>query len=231
MQYKAIFLDFYGTLVHEDDAVLPLICEQIRQTAQMPCDMEAIGGYWWNSLLALLKQCNGNEFQTQRALCIQSLSQTLEHFGSSEQAEKLIQPQFANWVKPQIYEDTIPFLTEMKDVPAYILSNIDTSDLMDALNYHGIEAAGMITSEDVRSYKPRPEMFTEGLRRWGLKPQDVIHIGDSLLNDVTGAQSLGITAVWLNRNGKQAKADITPDYCCSNLSEVLKIFGYDKSLV
>ncbi|GAB6928134.1 hypothetical protein JCM10914A_21170 [Paenibacillus sp. JCM 10914] len=51
----------------------------------------------------------------------------------------------------------------------------------------------------------------------GLKPHEVIHIGDSLSSDVSGAQRLGIDAIWLNRLGKPVPDHIHPDYICRNL--------------
>lgn len=33
MSIKAIFLDFYGTLVHEDDDIIPLICKEIQENS------------------------------------------------------------------------------------------------------------------------------------------------------------------------------------------------------
>lgn len=231
MRYKALFLDFYGTLVHEDDAVLPLICEHIRLTARQPCDAREVGRFWWEAYSELIAQCNEGRFEMQRALSIQSLSDTLNHFDCTEHAETLIQAQFTNWMEPQIFEDTIPFLNEMKDTPVYILSNIDTADVMHAIHYHGIQVSGIITSEDVKSYKPRPEMFTAALRQYQLEADEVLHIGDSLLNDVSGAQAAGIAAVWLNRTGKSETADITPDYTCSNLIEVIQYIKRDKTFV
>ena len=55
---------------------------------------------------------------------------------------------------------------------------------------------GTLAQEDARSYKP--------LRRTGLQPGEVWHIGDSFSSDVRGAAAVGIPAVWLNRRGKPA---------------------------
>jgi 2-haloacid dehalogenase/putative hydrolase of the HAD superfamily len=88
------------------------------------------------------------------------------------------------------------------------------------MEHHGICADGVITSEDVRSYKPRPELFQEALRRYNMLPDEVIHIGDSIVSDVYGAQEAGIDAVWLNRKGKTKPVDIEPKYVCKDLDEV-----------
>ena len=73
---------------------------------------------------------------------------------------------------------------------------------MQAIDYHGLKPAGVFTSEDARSYKPRKELFELALQKTGLKPDEVIHIGDSISSDVKGASELGINALWLNRFGK-----------------------------
>lgn len=63
---------------------------------------------------------------------------------------------------------------------------------------------GTLAQEDARSYKPRRELFDLALRRTGLQPGEVWHIGDSFSSDVRGAAAVGIPAVWLNRRGKPA---------------------------
>lgn len=93
---------------------------------------------------------------------------------------------FAHWVKPPIFEDTREFF-EKSPVPIFIVSNIDTSDIMDALSYHGLSPAGVFTSEDARAYKPRAELFNLALKKCGLSADEVIHIGDSISSDVIGS--------------------------------------------
>jgi len=115
---------------------------------------------------------------------------TIKHFQSSAVSETIIQTQFEHWRKPAIFEESNEFLLQL-EVPVYILSNIDTADVLAAMNYHDIQATDVITSEDVRSYKPRPEMFMEAMQRRNLKPEEVIHIGDTLTSDVLGAQRVG----------------------------------------
>jgi FMN phosphatase YigB (HAD superfamily) len=56
-----------------------------------------------------------------------------------------------------------------------------------------------------------------------LNSNEVIHIGDSIISDVSGAQNLDIKAVWLNRLGKKKPDDITPNYVRKDLNEVSKV--------
>ncbi|MBW7474732.1 HAD family hydrolase [Paenibacillus oenotherae] len=224
MRLKAIFLDFYGTLVHEDDEIIPIICEQIKLgSADQQCDSRAIGSHWWKVFSGMFQNSFGESFKTQRELGIASLAETIAHFNSNCIADELIKPQFAHWKQPRIYEDTLPFIEQFNVLPLYILSNIDTPDLIEAAACHGIAVTDIITSEDVRSYKPRPELFLEALRRYGLLPHEVVHIGDSITSDVAGAGSVGIATIWLNRLNKPKPEGITPDYICSNLNEARQV--------
>jgi 2-haloacid dehalogenase/putative hydrolase of the HAD superfamily len=129
------------------------------------------------------------------------LRDTIRYFGSTENAEELCRIQFDFWSAPPIFEDAKLFF-EQCPFPIYVVSNIDTADLNAALAVHGLQPTGTVTSEEVRYYKPRKEIFEYALNKFGLNPQDVIHIGDSLTSDVQGAQAAWIQAVWLNRNSK-----------------------------
>lgn len=49
--------------------------------------------------------------------------------------------------------------------------------------------------------KPDPHIFHQALKRMGVKPEEAIHCGPSLPEDVTGALRAGMIPVWLNRTG------------------------------
>lgn len=225
MAIRALFLDFYGTLVHEDDDIIPGLCKKIHASATLPCDIPEISAYWWKAFSDLFKQSWGETFLSQRTLGIHSLAQTIQHFQSNCKANELIQVQFEHWVKPKIFDDTLSFLNDIRSIPTYILSNIDTSDIKEAIAYHHLSVTDIITSEDVRSYKPRPEIFEKALYRSGLQPTEVLYIGDSLMSDVGGAQSIGIPVVWLNRQHKRLPVGVKPNYVCHSLNEVKEIIN------
>ena len=57
----------------------------------------------------------------------------------------------------------------------------------------------VVISEQVGIRKPRPEIFEVALARLGLAPDEVVHVGDDLVADVSGAAGLGIRTVWVTR--------------------------------
>lgn len=197
---KAFFLDFYGTVVHEDGEIIKKITDIIYNTGIVENKSE-IGSFWWNDFQKMFTNSYGYNFETQRVLEQKSLEHTLAKFSSSANAEELSNYMFEHWVKPPIFDDSKPFF-ENSPIPIYIVSNIDTADIMAAIKYHALTPAGVFTSEDARAYKPRKELFELALKETGLTSDEVIHIGDSISSDVNGAEALNIKALWLNRFGQ-----------------------------
>lgn len=217
--HKVIFLDFYGTLVHEDDEIISKISNTIYSVALAECTPKEISRHWWRGFSAMCQTSFADRFQTQREIGILSLADTMRHFSADGNAEDLIQAQFEHWEKPSLYEDTLPFLNKWRSLPRLILSNIDKADVTAAVRYHGVQVNDILTSEDVRAYKPRPELFLEALKRCNANPENVIHIGDSYASDVRGAGALGIRTIWLNRLGKPLPEGPKPDHICGSLQE------------
>ncbi len=48
--------------------------------------------------------------------------------------------------------------------------------------------------------KPDPKIFSEALRIAHVRPDEAIHIGDSLEDDIRGAHLAGIRSIWLDRS-------------------------------
>ena len=198
---KAIFIDFYGTIVYEDGEVIKQIVQKIFDTGKVN-DKSEIDSYWWNEFQTAFISAYGENFETQRKLEYQSLDKTIQHFNSSADAEILSNLMFEHWVKPPIFEESKQFFNK-SPVPIYIVSNIDRNDILQAIAFHGLKPNGVFTSEDAKSYKPRKELFEFALKSTGLSAEQVVHIGDSLSSDVKGASGVGIKSIWINRIGRE----------------------------
>ncbi|MGQ7349942.1 HAD family hydrolase [Quadrisphaera oryzae] len=158
-------------------------------------------------------------------LARETLAAAAEALGSRravEEAGSLVERLHSFWRSPPAFADALAFLREVR-VPVCLVSNIDTDDLVAALLAHGIEVQAVVTSEDARAYKPRPEPFEMGLRALGLAPQDVLHVGDSLTSDVAGAAALGIRTVWVDRRGRDLPEGARPTHTAAHLGELLSL--------
>ena len=212
---KAVFIDFYGTVVHEDGEVIKQVSQEIYSTGKVT-DKSEIGTYWWNKFQKAFNSAYEDSFETQRKLEYESLKKTIEYFNSTANAKELSDLMFAHWIKPPIFEESKQFF-EMCPVPIYVVSNIDRDDVLKAIEYHGLKPNGIFTSEDAKSYKPRKELFQFALNSRGLSAEQVVHIGDSLSSDIKGASAVGINAIWINRSKREIPNGVT---AVENLLEV-----------
>jgi len=61
----------------------------------------------------------------------------------------------------------------------------------------------VVFSQDYGIEKPDPRLFQIAVEKAGCSIQQLLHVGDSLTNDITGSMAAGIKSVWLNRNSFQ----------------------------
>ena len=216
---KAVFCDFYGTIVFDDDESISEILNNLLKLGRAESTKE-IESFWWQRFYWLFSESYGSNFRKQRDMVLISLMQTLEQFDIIGDAAELGKPQFTYWKEPQIFIDGKIFV-DICPLPLYIISNVDTSDLVAALSYHDLRPTGFVTSEEARAYKPRADIFSFALEKHGFKANEVIHIGDSVTNDLHGAKSAGIQTIWLNRQGKPIPPDAAKS--ASDFYEILAI--------
>ncbi|AXY02245.1 HAD family hydrolase [Vibrio alfacsensis] len=73
--------------------------------------------------------------------------------------------------------------------------------------------------------KPAASIFHKALSLVDAKPEEVIHIGDSLPADIQGANNMGILSVWVNSTGIATPTETKPSYEVKEtieLNEILK---------
>ncbi|HEU0165644.1 MAG TPA: HAD-IA family hydrolase [Thermomicrobiales bacterium] len=225
---RGLLLDVYGTLVHEDDVSIADITGHIHRYAGVEVDPETIGRAWSAAFFAMCDRSFGANFLTQRDLALIALKEVLDAYKAPLDASLLLERQIAHWIAPPIFADAIPFLDRVAalGIPICIVSNIDRADVEAALGYHGLSFEHIVTSEDARAYKPRPEMFDMAAARLGLAPVELLHVGDSRRSDVVGAGAAGIPVAWVNRTGKTASGDPAADHVVSDLTELARLLGW-----
>ena len=84
-----------------------------------------------------------------------------------------------------------------------------------------LEFETVLSSEMARSYKPQPELFLEMLARLALRAEETVYVGDRHYEDVHGARSVGMHAVWINRGDRDLRDDLpAPTHAIKGLTEL-----------
>ena len=119
---------------------------------------------------------------------------------------------------PEVAE-TIPVLQQRWTTA--ILSNADDDYLLPQLQRIGLTFPVVLSSEMVGAYKPHPLPFLRVLDSLNLEPHEAVYVGDNPFDDVRGAKSVGMNAVWINRDGKTLPKDQPqPDHQITSLAQL-----------
>lgn len=111
-----------------------------------------------------------------------------------------------------------------------VVSNVDAASFGSTASQLGVRFDAVVTAEAVGAYKPDPRMFEAALQtvaEWGITPEGVLHVAQSLYHDIVPAAAAGIATAWVDRRrGRAGGATpapaqaVQPDLVVSNLAEL-----------
>jgi putative hydrolase of the HAD superfamily len=111
----------------------------------------------------------------------------------------------------KLYPETQSTLTGLRarGMELGIISNFD-SRLYAIMRGLGIEEAfdTVTISSLAHAAKPAPRIFQLALEKHAIDPEEALHVGDSLRDDVEGAAKAGLHALLLNRQGNHSRSGV-----------------------
>ena len=111
----------------------------------------------------------------------------------------------------ELYPETEPVLTALRDRGLIIgvISNFD-SRIYPVLSELGVFKLidSVHISSRIGAAKPDGAIFEKALADHHLHPKEALHVGDSLVEDISGARAAGLWAVYLNRTGKPEPSEV-----------------------
>jgi 2-haloacid dehalogenase len=200
-RFQALTFDCYGTLIDWETGIFSALKPILAAHGKSVSDAELLEHY-----AELEATAEAGEYRSYREV----LHSVVRDFGErlmftpSEKEVRSLPDSVPTW-KP--FPDTIETLQRLKGrYRLFVISNID-DDLFDATKEHlpGI-LEGAVTAQQARSYKPSLHNFRMALDQLSLRPEHVLHVGQSIYHDVIPAKSLGIATAWVNRPSPRPNA-------------------------
>lgn len=216
-QIKAIFLDAGGTLFRPHPSVGEIYSEVALShgLSARAEDLEKVFHEIWleRDGLASLSGHSGEKEEKKwwRALVWDVFSQIGKMNDFETFFEKLYD-RFAGASAWRLFPDALASVQTFKKLGKIvgIVSNWD-SRLFGICEGLGLKPYldFILASAVVGSAKPHPRIFQEALKQARVLPEEALHIGDSLQDDVLGAQKVGIKAIFLDRKGNRTSEVLT----------------------
>ena len=202
--YKAVFLDYTGTMVKEDEPYTRELLGYFIKNSSIS-DANMILSIVWKKIKEVEASCYGEGFMLNHAKIDYVIDYLESEYGFSGDRNYVHETWEKIWIYAPLYEDVKPFFERVK-CPIYILSNDDKVYLEKSMELKGLKPTGIICAELAHACKPNEKIFTYALSVANLKPEEVLLIGDSIASDITPAQKLGISPILITR-GKDVEAE------------------------
>jgi len=214
MAIKAVTFDAYGTVLRDEDLIL--IPRRIVADHGLSVSIDDVLRTWIDLYFEATQQ---PPFRTLREIQGQILPRVLRQFAVPADAAPYIDLFFQVTTKVELYPETLEVMNALGPVRSAIVSNADHEHLATWNFKWPVQL--IVISEAVRAYKPHPLVFHRALEQLSLQPHEVLHVGDSEVDDVKGAKAAGLRVAWLNRTGRSRRPDVPPpDFEIRDLTEL-----------
>ena len=236
---KAVFFDLDGTLCDSDTAWNIAQSETFQRLHKHYPHVsgEAITEAWTTVHQRLFQQldagkCAMAEVRDSRFQClfeelglpIDKIMEELSDFFCSRYLTSLY-----------LYDD-VTVLEELHTYHVGIITNGAHDEHIDSqlskVRYLGLSERiqSLTISGEIGVRKPRVEIFKVACERADVLPKEAVYIGDTIENDIVGANRVGMTSVFINRKSEAPipkTADERPSYTVANLHDVSELVVLD----
>ncbi len=207
--FSALTFDCYGTLIEWESGLLAALRPWAKRAGVSASDDQL--------LEAFAAAESAAERETPSALYSDILrdahSRLCRGFGvapAPDDADALARS-VGDW---PAFPDTADALRRLKRrYRLVIVSNVDRASFARTLPRLGVELDGLVTAQDVGSYKPAHGHFLRAfalLSSLGVENRRILHVAQSLYHDHAPAKALGLSTVWIDRRRGRAGGGATP---------------------
>ncbi len=134
-----------------------------------------------------------------------------EELSESEAAEREDRRMAAMQQAWCLFDDALPCLEWLRSagLRLAVITNAPSAYQRKKIASVGLadEFDEVVISEEFGAAKPDRRIFDAACSTLGLRPHEVVHIGDRLEIDAIGAARAGMHGVWLNRDGRESSSD------------------------
>ncbi len=232
---RAVLFDFGGTLF-DYETVAPGERESIVALAQWAGsseDPKAIMRAYRASLKSVFYHYLPQPYYLHRDMFRDALMGMANSLGLTLTEEQFVRYRALQWERRardfMLRDGVSATLTALRDRRLYVgmVSNIDDDQLGHMLELAGVRAHfdSILSSEAAQSCKPDSSIFQEALRRAGCAPQEALFVGDSLQQDIAGANRVGLRSVliWSDPEREPTIGEHRPQHVIRQIGELLAL--------
>jgi len=215
MAVQALVFDTYGTVVDWRDSILAELTA-FGAARGLDVDWTVFLTEWYAGYRVGMDRVNANQWPwtTVEALYRRRLDEILPRFGLESLGEADRTHIVRAWWRLHPWPDAVPGLRRLRT--RYILSplsNGSVAGMVHLARFAGLPWDCVITAENARRYKPRPEVYRTAVRLLALQPTEVMLVAAHNY-DLGAARACGLGTAFVPRPtelGPGQTSDLGPE--------------------
>jgi 2-haloacid dehalogenase len=198
-EVKLLTFDCYGTLIDWESGIFSALHPVLAAHGKSVSDADLLALYG-----EFEADTEAGEYRPYRDVLqsvVRAFGQRLGFAPTQEEIQSL-PASLSRW-RP--WPDTVAGLQRLATrYQLAIISNIDDAMFAMTRSFLPVNFATVTTAQQAGCYKPGLEIFRLALSKATVRPDQILHVGQSIYHDVLPAQSLGLATVWVNRPSPRA---------------------------
>ena len=232
---RAVLFDFGGTL-YDYATLAPGDAESylaLAEWAGIDADLAAIRRAQREAMRAVFRTYLPRRFYLHRDLFRDAAAGTLRALGAEPDPAHLDRFRDLQWTLHrrdfQLREGVVETLQALRERGLHVgmVSNIDDDQLDHLLEIAGLRAHfdSLLSSETAGACKPDPAIFAEALRRADCAAEEAVFVGDTLAQDIAGANAMGMRSVliWHRHDREPAFDGTQPAHVIRRIPDLLDL--------
>lgn len=218
---KAIIFDAYGTLISTGNGSVMAAGEILSLNGRADISPQEFYSRWKKLHREHIDSLK--TFAAEEDIFKSDLIQLYREYGFTRDALEDVQIMLNTLGRRTAFPETREALEKLSD--RFILaigSTTDTEPLTRDLERNELTVKNVFTSESMQVYKPKKEFYEKIITALGVRPQEALFVGDSLIDDIAGPQSAGLNTCFVNRKGVKYDTP-TPNFEIADLRGILEI--------
>jgi len=233
MTVAALVFDTYGTVVDWRSSVLAEL-EAFGRARRLSLDWERFLDDWRSCYRAGMDQVNRAEWPwtTVDEIYRRRLRELLRAHGIGGLTDAEIEHLNRVWWRLAPWRDSVPGLTRLRTRHIISpLSNASFAGMVHLARFAGLPWDCIITAENAKCYKPRPEVYRTAIELLGLAAGDVMLVAAHNY-DLRAARASGMRTAFIPRpteHGPGQTTDLAPeerwDIVAEDLEDLARLLG------
>lgn len=217
---KLLIFDAYGTLISTGKGSIEA-AKKILSLQEKEISTDEFYKEWKRYHRKHMDESNASIFMTEAEIFKKDLKELYEQYQIDRPYSEDVKIMLDSLVGRNVFPEVIEAIADLREKYRVVIgSTTDTEPLLINLENNGLVVDAVYTSEMIKKYKPDKRFYQYILQQEECAAGEAVFIGDSLIDDIMGPQSIGITSVLVDRNDKYSlMEDIKPDYIIRKIGE------------